>query len=211
MIAARVLLRTGGRPLSTAAATLPLEPPIALFGIAGRYATAIYSAAAKKNDLLNVEADLNTFTAQLNHSKALQAFVTDPGISRANKSSAIREVLDVTKASQTTKNAFATIAEGGRLNEVRKVIDMYGSLMSAAKGEVTAVITSSREIKPEEMVDLRAKVDSFLEAGQTKVHMQVKVDPGLIHGVTIEIGDKFIDYSVATQLKKLAVLLDVGV
>ena len=63
-----------------------------------------------------------------------------------------------------------------------------------------------------DFIDLQFSVYLPLqEAGQTKVHMQVKVDPGLIHGVTIEIGDKFIDYSVATQLKKLAVLLDVGV
>jgi len=204
------VLRSGARPLSTAAA-LPAEPPIALFGIAGRYANALYGAAAKRSDLLTVEQDLKVFSAELAKSSRLQAFVADPGISRARKATGIRDVLDVTKACDTTKNALSVLAEGGRLKEVNKVITMYETLMSAAKGEVTAVITSSREIKEEEMADIRAKVDSFLDAGQTKVHLEVRVDPGLIHGVTIEIGDKFIDYSVATQLKKLAALLDVGI
>lgn len=49
-------VRAGARPLSTA--VLPEKPPIALFGIAGRYASAIYSAAAKKGELAQVDNDL---------------------------------------------------------------------------------------------------------------------------------------------------------
>lgn len=49
-------VRAGARPLSTA--VLPDKPPIALFGIAGRYASAIYSAAAKKGELAQVDEDL---------------------------------------------------------------------------------------------------------------------------------------------------------
>jgi hypothetical protein len=49
-------VRAGARPLSTA--VLPDKPPIALFGIAGRYASAIYSAAAKKGELAQVDQDL---------------------------------------------------------------------------------------------------------------------------------------------------------
>eukprot|EP00967_Tisochrysis_lutea_P000043 scaffold58_cov28-Tisochrysis_lutea.AAC.1 len=48
------------RALSSAA--LPEKPPIALFGIAGRYASAIYSAAAKKGELAKVDADLKVST-----------------------------------------------------------------------------------------------------------------------------------------------------
>jgi F0F1-type ATP synthase delta subunit len=42
------------------------------------------------------------------------------------------------------------------------------------------------------------------------VNIVYKTDPGLISGHTIEIGDKFIDYSTATQLKKLSALLGVN-
>ena len=86
---------------------------------------------------------------------------------------------------------------------------MYGSLMAAAKGEVNAIVTSAHEIKPAEMAEIRKQVEAVLEPGQTKVNIEVKVNPGLIKGVTIEVGDKFIDYSVASQLKKLVVLLGI--
>ena len=48
------------------------------------------------------------------------------------------------------------------------------------------------------------------EKGQTKLSVSTKVDPGLISGLTVEIGDKYLDYSVATQLKKLQQLLKDG-
>ena len=49
------------------------------------------------------------------------------------------------------------------------------------------------------------------EKGQTKISLSTKVDPSLVSGITVEIGDKFLDYSVATQLKKLQSLLKDGI
>ena len=46
--------------------------------------------------------------------------------------------------------------------------------------------------------------------GAKKISLSTKVDPALISGITVEIGDKFLDYSVATQLKKLQALLKDG-
>ena len=49
------------------------------------------------------------------------------------------------------------------------------------------------------------------EEGQTKLSVSSKVDASLVSGITVEIGDKYLDYSVATQLKKLQQLLKDGV
>ena len=48
---------------------------------------------------------------------------------------------------------------------------------------------------------------SWQSEGQKDAEITISVNPGLIEGMTIEIGDKFIDMSVATQLKKLQTLL----
>jgi hypothetical protein len=49
------------------------------------------------------------------------------------------------------------------------------------------------------------------EPGQTSISLETKVDPGLLSGITVEIGDKYLDFSVATQLKKLQMLLKDGI
>jgi F-type H+-transporting ATPase subunit O len=183
-----------------------------MFGTSGRYANALYAAAAKTKPpaLLEVADDLALLKDTISTSPVLHNFVVDPSISREAKSKGIVALLTSAKACDTTKNAMATLADGGRLGDVFKVIDMYTDLITAAKGEVKAVLTSAEPIPAADMAEITKSLDSFLTAGQTTIKLTTKVDPGLVSGYTIEIGDKYLDYSVATQLKKLQSLLKDG-
>ena len=49
---------------------------------------------------------------------------------------------------------------------------------------------------------------SLLQPPGSKVSMTTNVDSSLVAGITIEIGDKFIDLSVASQIKRLQTLLN---
>lgn len=196
------------RCLSTAA--LPEVAPITMFGTAGRYANAMYAAAAKNKALEDVQADLTLLKGTLAASPALHNFCTDPSQSRDAKAKGITEVLTAAKANDTTKKSLATLAEGGRLGDVMKVIDMYDELITAAKGEVKAVITSAEPLAAEDLAQITKQLNDFLEPGQTSISLQTKVDTGLVSGITVEIGDKYLDFSVATQLKKLQMLLKDG-
>lgn len=200
----RAALGVSGRVLSTAA--LPMEPPIAMFGIAGRYANALYSAAAKKGALLEVEQDLKLVKETVATSTVLRSFASDPSIPRAAKMAGVAKLMESAKASETTKNVMLSMAEGGRMGELTKVIDMYSELMAAAKGELTAVITSPSELKPAEIDEIKAKISKMMGGG-TVTKTSVKVNPGLLGGYTVVVGDRFFDNSVATQFSKLAGLL----
>jgi F-type H+-transporting ATPase subunit O len=193
------------------AAELPLEPPITMYGIAGRYANALYASAAKKSELLAVEADLKLFKATVDQSPVLRNFVTDPSISRASKAAGVMSLMDSAKAAETTRNALVTLAEGGRMGEVFKVMDLYGDLLTAAKGEVKAVITSAKELPESELAEIIEALKGFQGDGKGNITLTTHVDPGLVNGITIELGDKFIDLSVASQLKKLQALLSDGI
>lgn len=153
-------LRAGAaRGLCSAA---PAEAPAVMFGTAGRYANALYAAAAKSKALADVEADLTLLKSTLSASPQLASFCSDPSLGRDVKAKGIMEVLTAAKASTTTKNAMATLAENGRLGDVEKVIAMYTELMNASKGEVTAVITSAEALAPEEVKKITAQLDAFL-------------------------------------------------
>ena len=140
---------------------LPDKAPITCFGTSGRYANALY-AAAKQQQLMAVADDLSLLKQTLSTSPTLHNFVTDPSISRDAKAKGMMTLLTSAEASDTTKKAMATLAEGGRMGDVYKVIDLYESLITAAKGEVNAVITSAAPLPADEMTAITKQLDTFL-------------------------------------------------
>ena len=152
------------RPLSRGlcAEAAAVKAPITMFGTAGRYANALYAAAAKKNALSPVLDDLTLLKETIKASPALANFCSDPSLGRADKAKGIIEVLTSAKANDVSKNAMATLAEGGRLGDVVKVIDMYTELIVAGKGEVEAVVTSAEPLPPAELEAITKQLHSFL-------------------------------------------------
>ncbi|CAO3579164.1 unnamed protein product [Absidia cylindrospora] len=68
-----------------AAAAAP-KAPVALFGLDGRYATALYTAAARQNALDAVEKDLKAFNAAVSKDKAVGfSWKTPPSLSRKRR------------------------------------------------------------------------------------------------------------------------------
>jgi F-type H+-transporting ATPase subunit O len=133
-----------------------------MFGIAGRYANALYAAAAKKSELLDVESDLKLLKETLDMSPMLRNFVIDPSISRSQKATGVASIMDAANASTSTKNAMSALAEGGRMGDIFKVIDMYSDLLTAAKGEVKAVVTSAKPLASSEISEINEKLKNLL-------------------------------------------------
>lgn len=72
------------RSFSTSNITNQLvKPPIQVFGIEGRYATALYSAASKKKTLEAVEKDLIKFQASFKSDAKLREYIENPLIKRS--------------------------------------------------------------------------------------------------------------------------------
>ncbi len=72
-----------------AAKEIAVKLPTQVFGLAGRYANALYMAASKVNSLDAVEADLKELKTTLDTDAKFKRFVLDPSVSRRNKSEAV--------------------------------------------------------------------------------------------------------------------------
>merc|ERR1712141_694407 len=178
---------------TTAARSGKLAPtPIQVFGTSGRYATAIYSAATKEKKLDVVEKELKGVQALLAKDPKLNEFVLNPTIKRTLKSETMQSTLKKQNMSNLTINLFAALAENGRLGASASVIDTFNKLMAAHRGEVICSVTTA---KP-----LEAALKSFLGKGESLL-METKVDPGLIGGMVVTIGDKYVDMSMSSKIK----------
>ncbi|KAJ2842550.1 ATP synthase F0 subcomplex subunit OSCP atp5, partial [Coemansia erecta] len=122
--------------------------PITLFGIDGKYATALFQAAASKNVLTTVESDLANIEAQFSKDARLAEVLASPMLSKSAKEQLIDSL---GKKSEITTNFFRTLAENNRLNETSRIITAYKSLMEAERGIVSVVVTSAQRLGSKEL------------------------------------------------------------
>jgi len=184
------------------AAEKTVQVPVKLFGIHARYASAAYIAAAKAGVKPTVEAELLAFKSVMETNDAFGTFVSNPTVSRDEKVAAIEKLYDGSKTTHVTKNTLSTLAANARLNEVDKVIDAYLAIMKADRKEVDAVITSAEPLSAKQTKQISAALAPHLKAGE-KVKLSTVVDAALIGGLTVQIGDSFMDLSAASKIKTL--------
>ncbi|CAL8069115.1 unnamed protein product [Calicophoron daubneyi] len=141
-------------------------PPIQVFGVEGRYATALYSAASKSKVLDNVEKDLKLVRETLSKDAPFREFCANPTLQRSAKVTAISQALDKMKVTPQTKNMFVILTENGRLSRINTVLDKFDQLMSAHRGEVHCVVRTAKALDRSAENELRAALNEFLKPGE---------------------------------------------
>ncbi|CAB3226742.1 unnamed protein product [Arctia plantaginis] len=199
------------RSLSTSAAAGQLvKAPVQVFGLEGRYASALYSAASKNKTLDAVEKELSQFQKSIKTDAKLKEFIVNPTLKRDLKADALKHVVTQCKMSATTGNLLVLMAENGRLNKLEAVINAFKIMMAAHRGEVTCEVTTAKPLDQAQRQNLEAALKKFLKANET-LQLTAKVDPSLIGGMVVSIGDKYVDMSVASKVKKYTELISAAV
>ncbi|KAF1775013.1 F1F0 ATP synthase OSCP/delta subunit, N-terminal domain [Phytophthora cactorum] len=119
------------------------QPKLQLFGLHARYANALYSVAAKQNQLESVEKELLTIEETIAKEPNFASFLHDPTIARASKKEDIAKVMEKAKFSKPVAGLFEVLADNGRLPDAAGVISAFKKLMGAYRGEVQAKVTSA--------------------------------------------------------------------
>lgn len=108
----------------------------------------MFTAASKKEALDVVDADLKTVKRVIEKDAKLREYLQNPTINRIEKKAGVQQLLAAGKYNDLTKNFFDTLAENGRLYDTVKIINSYGSLMAANRGEIQVTITSAKVTFP---------------------------------------------------------------
>merc|ERR1712168_386333 len=114
-----------------------VKAPIQLFGIEGRYAHALYSAASKEGSLNLVEKELSGFQSYVD---------ANPTIKRKEKASVLGDLLKENKVSHITVNFLNEMAENGRLPKMGSIFGAFSTIMSAERGEVVCSVTTAKPL-----------------------------------------------------------------
>ncbi|KAL7538333.1 hypothetical protein ACHAXR_008481 [Thalassiosira sp. AJA248-18] len=177
------------------------RPPLDLYGLNARYANATYIAASKSESLEAVETELLAIKHSAENSKEFASFLENPLISRDSKTKSVEDMLKG-KTTSVTMNLMTTLAGNARLNSVVGITDSYVQLMKAKRGEVEATIISAEALNKTQTAAVSEAMKSQFPKG-AKVVLKTEVDPSILGGLQIQIGDKFLDLSVGSRIEEV--------
>ncbi|KAL8282016.1 hypothetical protein RB601_000156 [Gaeumannomyces tritici] len=202
-----------------------VKPPVALFGLDGTYATALYTAAVKTSSLEPTAKSLASLGGLFKQDAKLARVLSTPTLSAEDKSAIVAELIKASSSnSETVKNLLQVLAENNRLGLLPEVVNKFGELMSAARGEIEMVITSAtpsqvtklfmltdvtvQPLDNKTLGNLEKSVSKSSYVGQgQKLKVTNKVNTDIIGGLVVEIGDRTIDLSVSSKIAKMNKLL----
>ena len=163
-----------------------------------RYAKAILDIAHDKGVATDVNNDMLGIAQALKESEDLSGFLLSPTITSDVKESALLEVFS--GANGVTKGLFKLLLENKRFEILGAIAEQYSKMFEEMNGVETATVTTAFPMDK----DLEAKVMSkILEFSNKKIVVENIVDPAIIGGFVLRIGDRQYNASVADKLLNL--------
>ena len=169
--------------------------------IARPYAEALFQVAKGQN-LAAWGAQLDAL-AQVAQDADLRQFADHP------KAQPAQVVAVMTAAAKQTlaggvQNLLQTVVENGRLAALPEIVAQYHVLANAASGVSDAQIYSAFEISDAHPAELKPTLEKRFGR---KLDAHVQLEPGLIGGVRVVVGDEVLDTSVKARLERMKVAL----
>ncbi|OJJ80527.1 F1F0 ATP synthase subunit 5 [Aspergillus glaucus CBS 516.65] len=183
-----------------------VRPPVALFGVDGTYATALYTASAKSSALDQVAKALASLGQTLKNDRKLTTIIGAPTLTTADKQEVVNELQKLAGGADKgdiLKNFLSTLAENNRLGTLEGVCEKFGTLMGAYRGELELNITSAQDLDNKTISRLEKAVTKSEYSQGKKLKVVTSVNPDLIGGIIVEVGDRTIDLSVSAKVSKL--------
>ena len=166
---------------------------------AKRYARALYEAAARQNAVWDVEQQFKTIAEALEHTPDIKAFLGSPKIETSRKIAVLKDTLSG-RISELLMNAVELLIERGRHAELAAVYQAYSKIAGDASGQARAVVYTARPLNDAE---LAAIAEQFGKLTGKMIRAEQEVDPSLIGGVRVRIGDRLYDGSLSGKLARL--------
>jgi F-type H+-transporting ATPase subunit delta len=163
-----------------------------------RYAKAILEIAQDNNNADKVLADMNSVALSVKESQELKDFLDNPVVNGQVKLVALTEIF--ASAQNETKGLFQLLLANKRFEILPSIARQFVSLYNEANGIELAVVTTAVPLSSDLEVKVLAKVREFSNKQVTLTNV---VDPSIIGGFVLRMGDKQYNASVANRLQQL--------
>lgn len=174
-------------------------------GIMGSYANALFLTSKTAGKLSEVMNDLKFLSQSLQTCEDFGIFITTPGLSSAQKISFLKEHtkgLTGSSMQSETLNCLEMLFEQKRSGGIQQLAKHFETLYLSTNGQVKCTVHSAKDLTDEHKKKI---VDGLKDRlGNTKEPIvEYKVNPSLIGGLVVHIGDQVVDASIANKLERI--------
>ena len=163
------------------------------------YAAALVEVARAEGSLPQVENELFSLARAFESSDELRDALTDQSLPQERRQSIVENLLGG-KASPITINLVSFVVGAGRARDLPAIIDRVVERAAAERKHVVAEVRSAVELDARRREKLARALSQNLGLD---VEVKVIVDPSVIGGVSVRIGDTVIDGTVRHRLDQL--------
>ncbi len=171
--------------------------------VAARYALALFLAAGRRGETVEALADLKGMRVVLAPGSPVARFLASPTLRPADKRQALKQALGG-RVKPIVAVFVDLLLRKKRLGEFAAIVPEYEALVERAQGVQRAHAVSAVALTGPELERLHRELEAT--TGK-KIKLTTEVDPALLGGALVRIGDRVIDRSVKTLLEAIATQL----
>ncbi len=172
---------------------------------ARRYAEAAFQVATRDDTMETWRSDLDLAASIAGDERAL-GVLANPAIPADRREAVVTELLG-TRISAPALNLVKLQVRRGRIEELPRVAAEFRRLDDDRQGITNAIATSAIPLTPDEV---RALTQRLERSTGGRIALQEQVDPSVLGGLVVRVGDRLIDGSVRGRLERLRTRLVSG-
>ena len=164
------------------------------------YGDALFSLALEENKLDEVWEEVKLLSSALQENKEFTNMMTHPDMTQ-EKGLALLEEAFGGKLSDVMMGFFKVLVKKGRFSEILSVLDYFQKEAKEYKKIGVVYVTTPTGLTEEQKSSIVERLTQI--SGYQSLEMNYVVDPGLLGGIRIRIGDRVVDNSIQTKLEEM--------
>lgn len=161
------------------------------------YATAIFEVARAEGALEQVEDELFRFGRIVEQEPKLREALRDITLPPEQRSKLVEDLLGK-RTSPHTVSLLSFIVSAGHAREMNQIIDAFTAKAASERAKAVAEVRSAVPLDAEQRTKL---TDAIRRATGREVELKVLIDPAVLGGLLVRVGDQVFDGTVRQRLQ----------
>jgi ATP synthase F1 delta subunit len=166
--------------------------------IAEVYARALFEVASERDALDEVRDELGQFADAMNENRSLQQFFFSPYFSSEEKKDALHRTVE--GADPAFMNFLEALVERHRMPVIFRIRERFDHMWEEERKLLPVQVTSAVEL---DEATIKSIGDQVGEQTGRKVELSSQVDPSILGGIVLRVGNFILDASITGRLEQL--------